>query len=228
MSSTRAGREFGEGLLSRIAALVYNLLVVEGLLLLTTAPGLVLLVLLDRDASNAPLAAVATVPLGPALSAAVYALRHRSDDLTDLAPARLFWRGYRANAAGVLKLWIPWLAWLTIIAVNLGHFAAAGLPGWWRVLLFVVGVLATLWVAGALVITSLFEFRATDVARLALYFLMRRPGASLGNAGLLAAAVGVTVLTSELVLALLGSLLAAALLWNCRTVLADVREQFTA
>ena len=48
-------QQFGTGLLSRVAARVYSLIVVELLLLLTTVPGLVLLVLLDRDASNLPL-----------------------------------------------------------------------------------------------------------------------------------------------------------------------------
>src|SRR5258705_8120945 len=63
-----AQRQFGEsvtssdvaglqGPLARAAAVVYTLPVVELLLLLTTAPGLILLILLDRDASNVPLAA---------------------------------------------------------------------------------------------------------------------------------------------------------------------------
>ena len=65
---------FGEGPLSRAAALVYTLIVVELLLLATTLPGLVPLVLLARDVSNAPLAALCLLPLGPALSAALYAL----------------------------------------------------------------------------------------------------------------------------------------------------------
>ncbi|MEV6928139.1 hypothetical protein AB0M46_27080 [Dactylosporangium sp. NPDC051485] len=53
-------------------------------------------------------------------------------------------------------------------------------------------------------------FRTVDVARLALHFLPR--GATLGNAGLLVAASGVTMLASEAVAALLGSVLAAVLL----------------
>ena len=56
-------REFGAGPRSRAAALVYALLVVELLFLVTTAPGLVLLVLLDRHPSNIPLAAACALPL---------------------------------------------------------------------------------------------------------------------------------------------------------------------
>lgn len=216
------------GVLARAAALVYTLLVVELLFLLTAAPALVLLVLLDHDASNVPLAAACAIPVGPAFSAALFAVRHRSGDLADLAPARAFWRGYAGNLRPVLMIWVPWLAWLAVVAVVLAHGAAAGVPGWWRVLLVVLAVVATLWVINALVITSLFAFRAVDVARLAVYFLMRTGRATLGSAGLVVVAAGVTVLSSEAVLALLGSVLAAALLWTDRSMLDAVQARFTA
>lgn len=221
-------RQFGEGPLARAAALVYTLLVVELLLLVAAGPGLVPLVLLDRDAGNIPLAAACALPLGPALSAALYALAHRSRDLADLRPAAAFWRGYQANFRGALQVWVPWLAWLTIVAVNLAHFAATGLPGWWAVLLVAIAAAVTLAAADALVITSLFAFRAADVARLAVSFLARTPGVTLGNACLLVVAAAITAASSEAVLALLGSVLAAALLRTCRPMIAEIRREFTA
>jgi hypothetical protein len=202
--------------------------VVELLFLLTTAPGLVVLVLLDRDLSNLPLAAVCAVPLGPALSAALYALYHRRSDLADLHPASDFWRGYRLNGASALLVWVPGLAWLTVIAVSLANFSAAGVPGWWAALLVVLAGAVALWVLNALVITSLFAFRTVDVARLAAYFLIRTPSVALGGAGLLIAAVGVAVLASEAVLALLGWLFVAALLATSRPMTTRIREEFTA
>ncbi len=222
-----ARRQFGEGLLSRVAALVYTLLVIELLLLVTAVPGLAPLVLLDRSASNIPLAAACALPLGPALSAAIYALRRRSRDITDLKPAAAFWRGYRMNFWGVLRIWVPWLVWLTIVAVGLANFPATGLPTWWSGLLLVVGLAATLWVANALVITSLFMFRTVDIARLAAYFLGRRPGVTLGNAGLLVLSAGIIYFSSEAVLALLGSVLAAMLLQTCRPMIAEIEQDFT-
>lgn len=221
-------RQFGEGPLSRAAALVYTLLVVEILFLATTVPGLVPLILLDHDASNIPLAAVCALPLGPAISAALYALHHLPSDLTDLKPAAVFWRGYKANVGGVGKVWVPLLAWLTIVAINLANFSAANVPGWWAILLGVVAAAATLWGVNALVITSLFAFRAIDVARLAAYFLVRTKGVTVGNAGLVLVAAGVTVFTSEAVLALLGSVLAIVLLKTCRPMIDQIRKEFTA
>src|SRR5690349_6331838 len=111
-----ARAQFGAGPLSRAAALVYHVLVVELLLLVTAGPGLALLVLLDRDASNLPLVAACALPVGPALSAAIYALDRRKLDLTDLRPAAMFWRGYRLNVRGALQIWIPWLVWITLLA----------------------------------------------------------------------------------------------------------------
>ncbi|MEQ4304734.1 hypothetical protein ABNF97_25705 [Plantactinospora sp. B6F1] len=223
----RADARFGTGPLSRAMALVYTLLVVELLLVLTTLPGLVPLFLLERHASNLPLVALCALPLGPALSAALYALRHHRPDLTELRPATLFWRGYRANVRGVLAIWLPWLAWLTIVALNLSYFGAANVPGWWRVPLLLVALGVTLWGVNALVITSLFHFRVRDVARLAMHFLGYTPGVTFGNACLLVVAAGVVWVSSEAVLGLLGSVLVLALLRNCRPLVSKVEKEFT-
>ena len=225
---TGAWERFGTGTLSRAAAFVYHLLVVELLLLATAGPGLAVLVLLDRDASNVPLAAACALPVGPAVSAALYGLHRRRLDLTDLRPAATFWRGYRLNARGVLPFWVLWLAWVTVLGVSLVNLSAAGLPRWWAVLLVLVAVMATLWALNALVISSLFTFRTRDVARLAAYFLVRTPGAPIANACLLVVAAGVVLVSSEAVLAVSGSLLALALLHNCRRLIAVVHQEFVA
>lgn len=228
MTAAEVQRRFGQGPLSRAAALIYTLLVVELLFLVATVPGLVLLVLLDRDASNVPLAAACALPIGPALSAAVYALRHRRRELTDLTPAAAFWRGYRMNLPGVLKIWLPWSAWMTIVAVSLAYLPAGLVPRWWAPALVVVAGAAALWLANALVITSLYAFRARDVARLAGYFLLRTPGVTVGNAGLLILAAAVTALASEAVLTLLGALFAAALLRTSRPMHPEIEDRFIA
>jgi hypothetical protein len=232
MTATETGRRpgpegFGSGPLARVAAFVHTLLVVQVLFLVTGAPGLVVLVLLDRGAGNIPLVAACAVPVGPAVSAALYALRRRSNDLTELAPARDFLRGYRMNAAATLKLWLPWLAWEAVLGINLAHPEHSGVPPWWRVPLVVLAVAAALWQVNALVIASLFAFRARDTARLAAYFLFRRPRVTLGVAGLAVLAGAVIVLTSEAVLALVSVVLIAFLLHTCRPMCAEIEQRFT-
>ncbi|MCG5463350.1 DUF624 domain-containing protein [Micromonospora sp. MED01] len=226
--ATQTRRQFGDGPLSRITSRVYILLVVELLLLLTTLPALLPLLLLGRDPSNLPLAALLLVPVGPAVSAALYALRHQRADLTDLHPARVFWRGYRANVLGVLRVWVPTLLWLTVLAVNLAYRGAVGLSSWWAVPLVLIGVGVTLCAANALVITSLFDFRTRDVLRLAAHFLVRTPAVTVGNGLLLAAAAGITAVFSEAVLMLLASIAALAYLRVSDPMIHLIRKEFTA
>ncbi|SER25080.1 hypothetical protein SAMN04487983_101385 [Streptomyces sp. yr375] len=228
MSTAQHTVGFGTGPLSRAAALLHTLLTVEALLLATAAPGLAGLLFLGPDPANLPLAAGCLLPLGPAASAALYALHHRSRDLTDLHPARAYLCGWRLNTLSALRLWAPLLAWLTVIAFTLTHFAATGLPGWWAVLLGAIGVASLLWGAHALVLTSLFTFRARDTARLAAYFLLRQGRATLAAASLLVLAAGLTALLTEALPALLAAPLLLSLLRSSRPVIAETQEDFTA
>ena len=218
---------WGSGPLARAVALVHTLLVVEVCVLVTAAPTVVLPVLLDRDASNIPLFALAAVPLGPALSAAVYALRHRDRDLTGLSPARTFRRGYRMNVKAVLKLWLPWLAWAAVAGTSLARPDDSGVSRWWSAALVTLAAGALLWQANALVIASLYEFRARDTARLAGWFLVRTPRVTLGVAGLALAAGVVVVFWSEAVLALFAAVFVAALLTVSGPLRAEIEARFT-
>ncbi|MFI1047877.1 hypothetical protein ACH4U3_19095 [Streptomyces griseoruber] len=219
--------DFGTGVLSRAAALVHTLLTVEALFLAAAAPGLAGLLFLGPDPANLPLAALCLLPLGPAASAALYALHHRSRDLTDLHPARVYGRGWRLNAIPVLKLWTPLLTWLTVIAFTLTHYSATGLPRWWAALLALIGVAALLWGAHALLLTSLFTFRARDTARLAAYFTVRHGKVTLAAASLLVLAAGLTALLTEALPALLAAPLLLSLLHAGRPVTAETEEDFT-
>jgi hypothetical protein len=227
MSGDTATRQFGTGPLSRVAATVYTLMVTEVLLLAASVPGLAPLLLLDRDASNIPLAAGCLIPAGPALSAALFALRQARPDLADLHPAAAFWRGYKLNATGSLRIYLPWLAVLTMITMSLAHRHAAAVPAWWAVLLVLIAVAATLWVANALVITSLFAFRGRDVARLAAWFLGRTPLVTLGNLGLAVLAAVVTAFATEAVTVLLAAAFALFLLRTCQVMIDQVERDFT-
>ncbi|MFG2060912.1 DUF624 domain-containing protein [Micromonospora sp. NPDC048871] len=226
--STATRREFGAGPLSRVAALVYTLLVVEVLLLVCAAPGLVASFALERHVSNLPLVAVCAVPLGPALSAALYALHHQRLDLTELHPARLFWRGYRVNLLGALLVWVPMLMWLALLAVNLVNLTAVGLPRWWVVPLVLVAAGVAVVGINALVITSLFTFRLRDVLRLAGYFVLRTPVVVIGVGLLLVAATALTLVASEAALAALASVLALALVRGGEPMISIIRQEFTA
>ncbi|WP_456845954.1 glycosyl transferase [Cellulomonas sp. P5_C6] len=199
--AARSDDEIGPGLLARSSAAVYWFLVVEVLLLLTSAPGLVLVQALDRDASNIPLFALACVPFGPSVAAALFAWRVFARD-RDLAPARHFWRGYRLDALDVLRWWVPMLVVLAVIAVNLTHLADAGLPAPLGIVLAALALLLVLWSGHALVLSALFSFRTRDVARLGAYFVAAKPLVTLGFVSVLVLAVGVAYLSDWLLVLL--------------------------
>ncbi|MFE9749866.1 DUF624 domain-containing protein [Saccharothrix saharensis] len=219
--------EIGAGILSRIASVVYWFVVIEAMIVLTTAPGFVALLFLDRSAGNAPLVGLCFAPVGPALSAAVYAWRVFLAD-RDLSPARHFRRGYRLNWLDVLRWWLPALAVLTVIGFSLANLELAAVPAGYGLVLVVVAVAVLVWSTQALVLSSTLSLRTRDTARLASYYLAARPASALGALSLLIAAGGLVVLTSDWVLALLAAPFTLLLLRNAEPVLRDATERFTA
>jgi len=228
LSGTAGGRRlFGEGPLSRITAFVYTLLAVEGLLVLVLAPSLVVLTFLARDVSNLPLVALAAVPAGPALVAALTALR-RPRDLGDLRPAAGFVHGLRTGTGPVLRLWVPALGLLTILGINLTHLDAAGVPRAWAVPMVGLLVVTVVWALQAVVIVAVFAFRTRDVARLAGYAVLRSPVSAWGVLALLVVAAAVVVQASEVALLLLGSVFSLLLLATCRPMTEMIGREFVA
>jgi hypothetical protein len=210
-----------------VASYIYTLLVIGFLQLLASLPSIVLLFFLAPDVSNFPLAALCVIPVGPALSASVYSLHHRRSDLTELRPTRQYFHAYRLNVRAVLPVWVLGLAWLTIIAVTLANLSFIGFPGWWAVLLLLIGMLAAVWTANALIITSLFEFRVRDVMRLAWFMIPRVPMAALGNAGVIIGAVLFGYFTSDLLLIVVAVIFVNFLVVTSRPMTELVTAEYT-
>ena len=111
--------------------------------------------------------------------------------------------------------------------MTLANFWVAGLPAWWAWLLVVIAVLATLWLTNALVISSLFTFRVRDTVRLAWEMIPRTPVATLGNFGVIAAAVVLVLATNELVLMLFSVFFVFMLVSTARPTIEIVRQEYT-
>jgi hypothetical protein len=231
MSSGRPGdgerREFGEGVLGRATALVYWHLIVELLLVVAVLPGVLGSLLLERTPGNTVLFALCLVPVGPAVSAGLFALRDRTG-AEGLTPASSFWRGYRLNWADALRVWVPALVVGVVVVLGLANVGAGGVPGWYAGVLVVVGAGLALWTMNALVIVSFFGFRTRDSVRLAAHYLGARPLVTLGTLSLLVLAGGIVVLTTEAVFALIAVVWLALVLRNAGPLVADVERRFTA
>jgi hypothetical protein len=202
-------------------------MVIGFLLVVTSLPAILLLAFLSPDISNIPLAALCAVPVGPALSAAIYALHHRRRDLTELRPSRQFFHAYRLNVRAVAPVWVIGLAWLSIVGLSLANFWVSGVPGWWAALLIVVGTVAALWTTNALVIASLFDFRLRDLVRLAWEMIPRAPRSTLGNVGVILAAALFAYFTSDLLLIVLSVLFVNVLVVTSRPMVDLVAADYT-
>lgn len=222
-----APREFGDGVLARITARIYWYVVVGALVALGCVPSLVLLALLDRSTGNALLVPLCLVPAAPFLSAGLFALHARAG-ADEPVPARTFVRGLRLNWLDVLRLWVPATVVLGVVLTSVVHRQVAGIGVAYAVVLGVVGLVVLLWAVQALLLASLFSFRARDVARLSVYYLGRRPGVTVGLLALVVVAGGVVWLAGELVLALVAVAWLAFLLRVAQPVLDDVRARFVA
>ena len=167
------------------------------------------------------------MPAAPFLAAGLFALHARAG-ADEPVPGRTFVRGLRLGWLDALRLWVPATAVLGVVLTTLVHREAAGVSVGYAVVLGVVGVGVLLWALQALLLASLFSFRARDVARLSVYYLGRRPRVAVGLLALVVVAGGVVWLAGEVVLAVVAVAWLAFLLRTGAPVLDDVRERFVA
>jgi uncharacterized membrane protein YesL len=217
--------EVGAGPLSRWSAAVYWAVVVELLVVLTSLPGIVGTLLLGGSASNLPLVTLCLLPVGPSLSAAVFAWRDWLDagPDRDLTPAKHFLRGYRLNWRDVLLWWVPTVVVLAVLTFNATHATGA-----FTLVSVVVAAALLVWAGNALVLSSLFAFRTRDVARLAVFYVAVRPVAALGVLALLVVVAGLALAASDWLVVVMASVLVLLLVRNARPVVEDATKRFTA
>lgn len=216
--------EVGEGRFSlAVAAFVWCVrLTVQ--LAVACLPLVLLALLLRPSASLTWLVVLAVQPVGPALAAGLFAVRARYRD-PHLAVERAFWQGYRRSGRDAALLWTP--ATLVVTAVLLVA-AGASLPALYRGALLGFGALVVLGTLHALALATFFRFSVADAAQLGAHHLVRRWRASLGLAVLVALALAVATLLSDLALVALAGL--GVWLWyRCLTpALRDTVDRYVA
>lgn len=219
--------QWGEGILFRVTNQIYWMLATELCLVAASLPFVGALLFLDRNASNAILYAISGMFLGPAIAATLHCTRKIIRE-QDLDPARDFIRGYRLNLADTLRYWAPSVAVLTVLLLNLQR---PGTRSAWDVTLQIatlaVAVLGSLWLMNMLAISTSFNFRARDLARLSVYYLGRTLRVTLGNLCVLFLVVVLLVLTSDWVLLLCGSLFAYLFSLNTAELVTQAGARFT-
>lgn len=218
--------EVGRGILWRATAVIYRYLVLEVLLVVMCLPTLIVMVLLERDASNAPLFVAALLPVAPAFSAGLNAIRGWEAE-TDLSPSRPFWHAYRRDAVDVLKWWVPVLVILALLVFNLTHLDVVAAGQVVRPVLLLLVAVLTVWAGHLLIITSALSFRVIDAARIAASTAVTHWRVTLAILAELVVAAAVVYTTSEAVLLLFAWAFPALLHPWCAPLISDVTKRFT-
>jgi hypothetical protein len=223
---TAMEREFGTGPLSQLTGSVYRHAILAVWLGIACLPTLAVTTLLSGSTRNVAWVVLAQLPVAPALSAGLYAVRGwRRDD--DVGPGTLFRRGYRLNALDVLRWWAPALVALAVLATNVANPGAVAIGSALGVVSLVVSALVLLWAGHALVVSSFFSFRTRDVARIATIVAFSQWRVTLVYLSMLVVAVGVLYIGTEASLLLLAWALVSMLEHVTRPVREEVARRFT-
>lgn len=219
--------EHGSGPLSQLAGVVFRYTVLGVCLVVTCAPTLVALVLLGLAGAAAPFGVLALLPVAPALSAGLWAVRGWQRD-PESSALGLFVRGYRRNVGDVLRWWVPAVVVGAVLAVNvaMADVVPAGEPV--RGLALVVAVVLVLWSGHMLIVTTFFAFRTRDAARIAAAELFGSWRVTLAHLSLLVVATATVRLGTEALLLFTAWAFVALLEVTSRPVAVDVRDRFTA
>lgn len=238
--------EYGSGPLFKAAGVVYGVMVADVLLVLANIL-LVLAPLLVALSAGMPTASVswsgpgygvqlgliflAVVPVGPSLVAAAYAF-NRLLAGEDTGVFRDFVRGYRTNFRQALAVWVPYVAVLAAVVVNLlllpGTLDAGNpAPSAARVGLLGLGLLVATAGVTAMLLLSRFTFRTRDLYRLSLYCLGAQKRVSLGNAGILFITAFLLTATTAGLLTVIAGLMMFLVCLNSRPLLKFIEARFT-
>lgn len=199
------------------------LVVVQAALAVTLLPTAAAFILLERHPSNIVLYALFAIPVGPAIQAGMFALRRGESD-GDARPWRRYWEGWRLGWRQSLAVWIPVVAFSTLILINAAYGPAAGVPQLFVTAGLILAGAAVVWSGAALTIVAAFNFRTRDLARVTLYAMGSRPLSTLGVLAMAFLAGVLVLLTFDAVLYLLAVLFCYGLLATVGPMHALIKE----
>lgn len=210
--------------LARVTEGLYWFVLIDLLLVLFSAPTIIIWMLLAQDASNLPLYAASLLFVLPAVSASVWAWRAWAED-PDPVPLARFLRGYRLNFLDSLKIGIPGLAVLTVLATNITYSEAIGTSAL-NIAFPLLAVMVAVAMMRALSIASALSFRFIDVLRLSIFTLLTMPLRTLALLSLGVLVVGISLFVGDFAFLFLASVLTFIVQRSERPVIARLHVQF--
>lgn len=202
------------------------LLVVQAALLVTLLPTAMAFLFLERHPSNIVLYALFAIPVGPAIQAALYALR-RGDSEGHARPWSRYWEGFRLGWRQSLVIWLPAVVLACLTFINAAYGPSADVASALVIMGLILTGVAVVWSVAALTVISTFSFRTKDLPRVALFGMGSRPLSTIGVLATIFLAAVLVLLTFDAVLLLLASLFCYGLLMTVRPMHAVIREKLT-
>lgn len=197
--------EIGEGRFTlALGAFVWSAALALNLAL-ACLPMVALALFLRPTPSLTWLVLLASLSLGPALSAGLYAARGRYLDPQE-SVFILFWRGYRRNALDAARITVPATVICGAVVYATGFGRELGLPSIVNGVLLGFALLVVLVSLHALALVTFFRLPWTNALTLGVFYLVRAWRTTLVTLALVVAAVALTIVVSDLLLALLGGL----------------------
>lgn len=221
-------QEFGQGILSVVTNYIYWFMLTNIYFVFCNLIFLFAFITLEPELSNMILIFLALIPTGPAITALCYVM----DKLVrekEISPTKDFFYGYKINFKDTLKVWLPILAAIFILIIDLQYFYQdstrihqilaivflVGLGFLFCILLYVFPI------------TAKFKFRMRDVFKLSIYYSFKKLKTTTGNIGILIIAIFLMLITTDFLFLFIASVLSYVLTLNSRAVINDIEENYT-
>ncbi|GIN57035.1 hypothetical protein J8TS2_13540 [Lederbergia ruris] len=221
-------QEFGQGILSVVTNHIYWFMLTNIYFVFCNLIFLIAFMTLEPELSNMILIFIALIPTGPAITALCYVM----DKLVrekEISPTRDFFYGYKINFKDTLKVWLPMLAAIFILIIDLQYFYQESTKiNQIMAIVFLVGlgflICILLYVFP---ITAKFKFRMRDVFKLSFYYSFKKLKITTGNIGILIIALFLMIITTDFLFIFIASVLSYVLTLNSRAVIDDIEENYT-
>ncbi|MCJ7841319.1 DUF624 domain-containing protein [Lederbergia sp. NSJ-179] len=221
-------QEFGQGIFSVVTNYIYWFILTNIFFVFCNIIFLFAFMTLEPVLSNMILIFLALIPTGPAITALCYVM----DKLVrekEISPTKDFFYGYKINFKDTLKVWLPMLAAIFILIIDLQYFYQDSTKiNQIMAVVFLVGlgflICILLYVFP---ITAKFKFRMRDVFKLSIYYSFKKLKITTGNIGTIIIALFLMLITTDFLFLFIASVLSYVLTLNSRTVIDDIEENYT-
>ncbi|MEK3890117.1 YesL family protein [Bacillus sp. FSL K6-3431] len=221
-------KEFGQGIFFVISNYIYWLMLINIYFVFCNIIFLFFFMTLEPVFSNLIIIFIALIPTGPAIMALCYVM----DKLVcekEVSPTRDFFYGYKLNFKDTLKVWIPMLALIFILIIDLQYFYEDS-TATNQVLSIVFLVVLTLLICLSFYvfpITAKFKFRTRDIFKLSIYYSFKKLKISLGNIGIMIIGLFLMFMTSNFLILFIVGVLSYVLTLNSKEVIEDIKLNYT-